>query len=92
MFLDMTVFQNVYFWLWMFQQIATCNCHMLIFIYFVALVLSLVDAAFDKKCDVRNDLKVALCNLGRKQPELVLSTCNCYLQKHQQVRMFFRSG
>lgn len=76
----------------MFQQFAAFNCYILIFIYFVALVLSLVDAAFDKKCDVRNDLKVALCNLGRKQPELVLSTCNCYLQKHQQVTMFFRSG
>ena len=53
------------------------------------LVFALVDAAFDKKPNVRNDMTSALHNLGRKQPELVLSSCNLYLNKHQKVFVFF---
>lgn len=49
------------------------------------LVLALIDAAYDKKSDVRHDMTTALHNLGKKQPELVLSSCNIYLQKHQKL-------
>lgn len=52
---------------------------------FLELVGALVDAAFDKKADVRNDMKCSLQNLGLKQPELVLTSCNVYLTKHQKV-------
>lgn len=53
--------------------------------YIVDLVLALVDAAFDKKLDVRDDMITALHNVGRKQPELVLKQCNIYLNRHQKL-------
>ena len=40
---------------------------------------------FDKKADVRTGMKCSLQNLGLKQPELVLTSCNVYLSKHQKV-------
>ena len=51
----------------------------------VGLVLALVDAAFDKKVDVRTDMTRALHNLGRKQPELVLDQCHSYLTRHEKL-------
>ena len=52
---------------------------------YLELVNALIDAAFDKKGDVRRDMKCSLQNLGIKQPELVLTSCNVYLSKHQKV-------
>ncbi|XP_066933993.1 maestro heat-like repeat-containing protein family member 1 [Clytia hemisphaerica] len=49
------------------------------------LVNALIDAAYDKKADVRTDMKCSLHNLGIKQPELVLTSCNVYLSKHQKL-------
>ena len=47
--------------------------------------MALIDAAYDKKVEVRQDIARALYELGKKQPELVLSSCNSYLNKHQKV-------
>ena len=49
------------------------------------IVMALIDAAYDKKTDVRQDMIQALHDLGRKQPELVLSSCNLYMTKHQKL-------
>ena len=46
---------------------------------------SLIDAAFDKSKDVREDMSRTLHELGKRQPLLVLSLCNSYLIKHQKV-------
>ncbi len=46
---------------------------------------ALVDAAHDKDANVRRDIMRSLCELGKKQPLLVLSICSCYLNKHQKV-------
>ncbi|XP_047135268.1 maestro heat-like repeat-containing protein family member 1 isoform X1 [Hydra vulgaris] len=49
------------------------------------LVFAIVDAAFDKKVEVRDDMISALHTLGKQQAELVLSTCVHYLNKHQKL-------
>ena len=57
---------------------------------FSELVNALIDAVYDKKADVRTGMKCSLQNLGLKQPELVLTSCNVYLSKHQKVRFDYQ--
>lgn len=49
------------------------------------IVSSLIDAAYDKSKDVRDDISRTLYKLGKHQPLLVLSSCNSYLNKHQKL-------
>ena len=52
----------------------------------VELCLALVDAANDKQPEVREMIMTSLHELGKKQPEMVLSSIKGYLIKHQKVR------
>ena len=52
---------------------------------FVELCLALIDAANDKQSEVRQMIMTSLHELGKKQPEMVLSAIKAYLVKHQKV-------
>lgn len=52
----------------------------------VELCLALVDAANDKQPEVRSMIMTSLHELGKKQPEMVLSSIKGYLIKYQKVR------
>lgn len=56
-----------------------------IFMLFVELCLALIDAANDKQSEVRRMIMTSLHELGKKQPEMVLSAIKAYLVKHQKV-------
>eukprot|EP00795_Rhopilema_esculentum_P001016 gene1016-15340_t len=49
------------------------------------MVIALIDVAHDKKQEVRDDISRTLVELGKRQPFLVLSSCNSYLNKHQRL-------
>lgn len=49
------------------------------------LCLALVDAANDKQPEVREMIMTSLHELGKKQPEMVLSSIKGYLIKHQKL-------
>ena len=49
------------------------------------MVMALIEAAFDKDPNVRTILESSLFELGKKQPDLVLSSCNSFLIKHSKV-------
>lgn len=49
------------------------------------LCLALIDAANDKQPEVRQMIMTSLHELGKKQPEMVLSTIKGYLVKHQKL-------
>ena len=49
------------------------------------LCLALIDAANDKQPEVRQMIMTSLHELGKKQPEMVLSAIKGYLVKHQKV-------
>lgn len=51
----------------------------------VELCLALIDAANDKQQEVRRMIMTSLHELGKKQPEMVLSAIKGYLIKHQKV-------
>ena len=53
------------------------------------MVIALIDVAHDKKQEVRDDISRTLYELGKRQPFLVLSSCNSYLNKHQKVCICF---
>lgn len=57
-----------------------------IFLLLIELCLALIDAANDKQPEVRQMIMTSLHELGKKQPEMVLSTIKGYLVKHQKVR------
>src|SRR6218665_1406234 len=60
--------------------------YILTFMYFCTeLVMALIEAAYDKDATVREILGSSLFELGRKQPQLVLSSCNNFLMKHSKV-------
>jgi len=52
---------------------------------FIELCLALIDAANDKQQEVRQMIMTSLHELGKKQPEMVLSAIKGYLLKHQKV-------
>ena len=52
---------------------------------FVELCLALIDAANDKQSEVRQMIMTSLHELGKKQPEMVLSAIKAYLVRHQKV-------
>lgn len=54
------------------------------------MVMALVEAAFDKEESVRDSIREALVDLGKKQPPLVLSSCEMYLIKHKKLVMGHR--
>ena len=47
--------------------------------------MALIDAANDKQKEVRQMIVTSLHEIGKKQPEMVLSTIKAYLVKHQKV-------
>lgn len=51
------------------------------------LCLALIDAANDKQQEVRQMIMTSLHELGKKQPEMVLSAIKGYLIKHQKVHV-----
>jgi len=50
-----------------------------------AMMMALLEAAFDKDESVRNVIGTSLYDLGRKQPALMLSSCGYYLEKNPKV-------
>ena len=56
-----------------------------ILLLFIELCLALIDAANDKQLEVRQMIMTSLHELGKKQPEMVLSAIKGYLIKHQKV-------
>ena len=56
-----------------------------ILLLFIELCLALIDAANDKQQEVRQMIMTSLHELGKKQPEMVLSAIKGYLIKHQKV-------
>ena len=48
--------------------------------------MALIDAANDKQKEVRQMIVASLHEIGKKQPELVLSTIKAYLIIHQKVK------
>ncbi len=53
------------------------------------LVMALIDGAYDKDPGARHVIATSLCDIGKQQPTLVLSSCHAYLQKH--VKVVFRN-
>ncbi|XP_063951706.1 maestro heat-like repeat-containing protein family member 1 [Lytechinus pictus] len=49
------------------------------------MVMSLIDAAYDKKANVRSIIISSLVDVGKKKPKLVLSSCHSYLRKHNKL-------
>lgn len=47
--------------------------------------MSLIEAAYDREVDVQNIIRASLEDIGRKQPLLLLSSCNFYLATHVKV-------
>ena len=58
-----------------------------IVLHFIELCLALIDAANDKQQEVRQMIMTSLHELGKKQPEMVLSAIKGYLIKHQKVHV-----
>lgn len=54
------------------------------------LCLALIDAANDKQHEVRQMIMTSLHELGKKQPEMVLSAIKGYLIKHQKVSLIMK--
>lgn len=54
------------------------------------LCLALIDAANDKQHEVRQMIMTSLHELGKKQPEMVLSAIKGYLIKHQKVSFMMK--
>ncbi|XP_031571388.1 maestro heat-like repeat-containing protein family member 1 [Actinia tenebrosa] len=54
------------------------------------LCIALVDAANDKQGDVRDVIIMALHDIGKKQPEMVLTTIKAFLVKHQKLSLGHR--
>ena len=61
-----------------------------IILLLVELCLALIDAANDKQHEVRQMIMTSLHELGKKQPEMVLSAIKGYLIKHQKVYFIIR--
>ncbi|XP_071959367.1 maestro heat-like repeat-containing protein family member 1 [Antedon mediterranea] len=51
-----------------------------------AMVTALVDAAYDKKPEVRNIISSSLVDIGKQKPGMVLSSCHVYLKKHSKLQ------
>ena len=69
--------------------VRTVHCHdtFCIVLHFIELCLALIDAANDKQQEVRQMIMTSLHELGKKQPEMVLSAIKGYLIKHQKVHV-----
>lgn len=50
--------------------------------------MALIDSAFDRNEECQDIIGLSLFNLGKKKPELVLSSCYSYLHKHSKVCLF----
>ena len=50
--------------------------------------MAMIDAAYDKESDCRDQICDALFDLGKRKPALVLSSCYSYLKKHNKVKYF----
>lgn len=49
------------------------------------MTIALIDAAYDRNEECQDVIGVSLFNLGKRRPELVLSSCNSYLKKHSRL-------
>lgn len=47
--------------------------------------MALIEAAYDREPAAREVIQEALFNIGKKQPVLLLSSCEAYLCKHKRV-------
>ena len=72
---------------YLYSLVLTVHCHdtSCIILLFIELCLALIDAANDKQREVRQMIMTSLHELGKKQPEMVLSAIKGYLIKHQKV-------
>ena len=52
---------------------------------FLAMAMALIDVAYDVEHEVRDIIATSLVELGKKQPELLLTSCLIYLQRHTKV-------
>lgn len=50
--------------------------------------MALIDSANDGDESTREVIANALFDLGRKKPDLILSSCHNYLKKHTKVQFF----
>ena len=66
--------------------------HPLSILLIEGLVMALIEAIFDKEESAREVIHHSLLVIGRKQPVLVLSSCETYLHKHKKVRVMYSSG
>ena len=49
------------------------------------MTMALIDAANDGDATAREVIENSLFDLGRKKPDLILSSCHSYLKKHSKV-------
>ena len=52
--------------------------------------MALIDTAYDKDPKVRENISASLLELGKKQPELLLTSCLVYLHKHAKVHVRYK--
>lgn len=52
------------------------------------LVMALIERIYDREESVRVAIHEALHNIGKKQPIMVLTSCETYLHKHKKVYIF----
>jgi hypothetical protein len=50
------------------------------------MVMALISSASDESSSVRSAISKSLNDIGKKQPNLVLSSCYDFLSKNQKVR------
>lgn len=67
------------------MQSSSCDLVSCFVLLLLELCLALIDAANDKQPEVRQMIMTSLHELGKKQPEMVLSAIKAYLIKHQKV-------
>ncbi|XP_038067311.1 maestro heat-like repeat-containing protein family member 1 isoform X2 [Patiria miniata] len=51
-----------------------------------AMVMAMIDTAYDKNMGVRTIIATSLVNIGKKKPGLVLHSCHNYLRKHSKLQ------
>ncbi|XP_022082273.1 maestro heat-like repeat-containing protein family member 1 [Acanthaster planci] len=51
-----------------------------------AMVMAMIDTAYDKNTGVRTIIATSLVNIGKKKPGLVLHSCHNYLRKHGKLQ------
>ena len=53
------------------------------------MAMALIDAAHDSDSSTKEIIENSLFDLGKKKPDLILSSCYSYLKKHSKVDKMF---